>query len=91
MFIRHSSETDARIVGGYGITEPRPWAALLLKTTTQTICGGFLINRKFVITVHSYLQNRVGSITVTQIITIHKSLTPNNYFLGFDLDLLQRA
>ena len=41
----------ARIIGGQEVQSPRPWAVLLLERGQPNRCGGFLINRRFVLTV----------------------------------------
>ena len=49
-----ATEPDGRIkliIGGEVIESPRPWAVLLLQRGQPVRCGGFLINRSFVLTV----------------------------------------
>ena len=49
-----ATEPDKRIkllIGGEVIESPRPWAVLLLQRGQPVRCGGFLINRSFVLTV----------------------------------------
>ena len=44
-----------KIIGGYGVPSQRPWAVLLLQRGLADVCGGFLINRRFVLTVQQML------------------------------------
>ena len=49
-----ATEPDPRIgmiIGGAVVESPRPWAVLLIQRGQKILCGGFLINRSFVLTV----------------------------------------
>ena len=55
------SSNDDRIVGGYSVSENKPWVARLWMNPKKSLCGGSLINKRYVLTAaHCVCNKNIG-------------------------------